>query len=81
MGGLSSARKQGKTKLERGGRRARLGLCAATAVAGSCAGATARLSSIYRQPKAVRTGENLGGVLCPTTTAQRIHGLEGGDPW
>ena len=38
MGGLSSVRKHGKTKLERGGRRARLGLCAATAVAWSCAG-------------------------------------------
>jgi len=58
MGGLCSVRRQGRTKLERGGRRARLGLCAATAVAGSCAGATARISSIYRQPKAVRTGKS-----------------------
>ena len=58
MGGLSSVRKQGKMKVERGGRRARLGLCAATAVAGSCAGASARLNSIYRQPKAVRTGKS-----------------------
>ena len=66
MGGLSSVRRQGKTKLERGGRRARLGLCAATVVAGSCAGATAMISSIYRQPKAAKGGSHgkISAVYC-----------------